>query len=153
MLNNYELIWRVIISHWKEGDICHYSSVRETLLNFIGHSVLLRRIISQDRTYICLTLSMHNIHSIGSNIRLFWSSLKWGKSDRSHICPAGPTVRWIWQTLLQWWFVYPDTFVPGWYFRINEFSGLLNRPLVQTWKSVPNFLSRLARFPDYRSPD
>ena len=33
---------------------------------------------------------------------------------------------------IQWWFVYPDTFVPSWYFRINEISGLLNRPLVQT---------------------
>ena len=30
--------------------------------------------------------------------------------------------------LLQWWFVNPDTFVPGRYFLINEFSGLLNRP-------------------------
>ena len=31
--------------------------------------------------------------------RTFWSGWKWGKSDRSHICPSGPTVRWIWQTL------------------------------------------------------
>ena len=42
---------------------------------------------------------------------------------------------------IQWWFVYQDTFVPGRYFRINKFSGLLNRPLVRTWKSVPHFLS------------
>ena len=34
---------------------------------------------------------------------------------------------------LQWWFVYPDTFVPSQYFRINEFSGLLNRPFILTW--------------------
>ena len=50
---------------------------------------------------------------------------------------------------VQWWFVYPDTFVPGRYFRINEFSSLLNRPLVRTGKSVPtlfvwtNKISRL----------
>ena len=54
---------------------------------------------------------------------------------------------------IQWWFVYLDTFVSGRYFRINEFSGLLNRPFVQTWKSVPTIFSGLARFPDYRSPD
>ena len=30
--------------------------------------------------------------------------------------------------VLQWWFVNPDTFVPARNFRINEFSGLLNRP-------------------------
>ena len=36
---------------------------------------------------------------------------------------------------IQWWFVDPDTFVPGRYFRINEFTGFMNRPLVQTWKS------------------
>ena len=56
-------------------------------------------------------------------------------------------------TSVQWWFVYPDTFVPGRYFRINEFSGLLSRLLVWKWKSVPALLSGLARFPDYRSPD
>ena len=44
--------------------------------------------------------------------------------------------------LIQWWFVYPDTFVPCRYFRINEFSGLLNRPLVRTWKSVPTLFVR-----------
>ena len=54
---------------------------------------------------------------------------------------------------VQWWFVNPDTFVPCWYFRINEFSGLLNRLLVQKWKSFPTLLTGLARFPDYRSPD
>ena len=52
---------------------------------------------------------------------------------------------------VQWWFVYPDTFAPGLYFWIKEW--LLNRPLVRTWKSVPTFFSRLARFRDYRSPD
>ena len=44
-------------------------------------------------------------------------------------------------------------FVPVWYFRINEFSGLLNRPLGGTWKLVPTLLFGLARFPDYRSPN
>ena len=43
---------------------------------------------------------------------------------------------------IQWWLVYPDTFVPGRYVRINEFSGLLNRPLVRTWKSVPTLFVR-----------
>ena len=44
--------------------------------------------------------------------------------------------------LVQWWFVYPNTFVPGQYFWINEFSGLLNRPIVRTWKSVPTLYVR-----------
>ena len=43
----------------------------------------------------------------------------------------------IWDFELQWWFFKPDTFVPGQYFRIYEFSRLLNRPLVWMWKSVP----------------
>ena len=43
---------------------------------------------------------------------------------------------------IQWWFVYPGTFVPGRYFRINKFSGLLNRPLVRTWTSVPTLFVR-----------
>ena len=38
---------------------------------------------------------------------------------------------------IQWWLVNPGTFVPGRNFRINEFSGLLNRPTVQKRKSVP----------------
>ena len=44
--------------------------------------------------------------------------------------------------LIQWWFVYPDTFVPGRYFRINEFSELLSWPLVRTWKSVATLFVR-----------
>ena len=43
---------------------------------------------------------------------------------------------------LQWRFIYPDTFVPGRSFRINEFSGLLNHPLVRTWKLVPSLFVR-----------
>ena len=43
---------------------------------------------------------------------------------------------------VQWWFVKPDMFVPGWYFHINEFSELLNRPLVRMWKSVPALFVR-----------
>ena len=46
------------------------------------------------------------------------------------------------QEYLQWWWVNADTFVPGQYFWINEFSGLLNRPLVLTWKSVPSLFVR-----------
>ena len=61
--------------------------------------------------------------------------------------------KWITLTWIQWWFVNLDTFVPGWYFRINEFSGLLKRPSVQKRKSVPAFFGWLARFLDYRSPD
>ena len=38
---------------------------------------------------------------------------------------------------IQWWFVNPDTFVPGRYVRSNKFSGLLNRPSVQERKSGP----------------
>ena len=43
----------------------------------------------------------------------------------------------LFQNVIQWWIIYPDTFVPGRYFRINKFSGLLNCPLVRTWKWVP----------------
>ena len=34
----------------------------------------------------------------------------------------------LFHCFIQWWFVNPDTFVPAGNFRINEFSGLLNRP-------------------------
>ena len=46
---------------------------------------------------------------------------------------------WLHWTGILWCFVYPDKFIPSWYFRINE---LLNRPLVQTWKSVPTLFVR-----------
>ena len=39
--------------------------------------------------------------------------------------------------VLQWWFMYPVTFVSGQYFWIYKFYGLLNRPLVRTWELVP----------------
>ena len=45
---------------------------------------------------------------------------------------------------IQWWFVNPDTFVPGRYFRINEFSGLLNRPSAQEQRSVPALFVRIS---------
>ena len=45
---------------------------------------------------------------------------------------------------VQWWFVKPDMFVPGRYFRINKFSGLLNCPLVRTRKSVPALFVRIS---------
>ena len=46
---------------------------------------------------------------------------------------------------VQWWFVNQDTFVPGRYFRINEFSELLNHPSVQKKKSVPAFFVRISK--------
>ena len=54
--------------------------------------------------------------------------------------------------VLQWWFVYPDTFVPGRYFRIKEFSGLLNRRLVLTWKSVPTLFVRTSEISGLSEP-
>ena len=53
---------------------------------------------------------------------------------------------------IQWWFFYLDTFVPGLYFRINEFSGLLNHPLVRTWKSVPTFFVRTSEISGLSEP-
>ena len=52
---------------------------------------------------------------------------------------------------IQWWFV-PDTFVPRRYFRINEFSGLLNRPLVQTWKLAPTLLVQTSKISGLSEP-
>ena len=56
------------------------------------------------------------------------------------------------RTDVQWWFVYPDTFVPGRYFWINELSGLLNRPLVRTWKSVPTLFVRTSEISGLSEP-
>ena len=53
---------------------------------------------------------------------------------------------------VQWWFVYPDMFVPGRYFRINKFSGLLNCPLVRTWKSVPTLFVRTSEISGLSEP-
>ena len=53
---------------------------------------------------------------------------------------------------IQWWFVYPDTFVPGQYFRIEEFSGLLNSPLAQTWKLVPTLFVRTSKISGLSEP-
>ena len=55
--------------------------------------------------------------------------------------------------LLQWWFVNPDTFV------LVDISGLTS--FLDYWythqsgkgNQFPHFLSGLARFPDYQSPD
>ena len=58
-------------------------------------------------------------------------------NNRCHIQPdTQSTVHKVCFISAQWWFVYPDTFVPGRYFQIKKFSGLLNRQLVQMWKSV-----------------
>ena len=46
----------------------------------------------------------------------------------------------------------PDTFVPGQYFRINEFSGVLNRPLVRTQKFVPAFFVRTSEISGLSEP-
>ena len=53
---------------------------------------------------------------------------------------------------LQWWFVYPDKFVPSGYFRINGFSKLLNRQLVGTWKSVPTVFVRTSEISGLSEP-
>ena len=53
---------------------------------------------------------------------------------------------------IQWWFVNPDTFVPSWYFRINKFSGLLNRPSVQKRKSVPALIVRISEISGLSEP-
>ena len=53
---------------------------------------------------------------------------------------------------IQWCIVYPDTFVPGQNFRINKFSRLLNRPLVQTWKSVPTLFVRISEISGLSDP-
>ena len=44
------------------------------------------------------------------------------------------------------------TFVPGQYFRINKFSGLLNRQLVLTWKSVPTLFVRISKISGLSEP-
>ena len=53
---------------------------------------------------------------------------------------------------VQWWFINPDTFVPGRYFRINEFSGLLNRPSVQKRKLVPALFVRISEISGLSEP-
>ena len=63
--------------------------------------------------------------------------------------------RFLWNFIrnrIQWWFVYPDAFIPGWYFRINEFSGLLDRQLVCTWKSVPALFVRTCEISGLSEP-
>ena len=53
---------------------------------------------------------------------------------------------------IQWWFVNRDTFVPGRYFRINQFSGLMNRPSVQERKSVPGLFVRISEISGLSEP-
>ena len=45
-----------------------------------------------------------------------------------------------------------DTFVPSRYFRINEFSGLLNCPSVQKQKSVPALFVRISEISRLSEP-
>ena len=56
------------------------------------------------------------------------------------------------KTFVQWWIVNPDTFVSGRNFRINEFSGLLNRPSVQKRKSVPALFVRISEISGLSEP-
>ena len=66
-------LWVVLVhppGNFWQGVLPIYS-VRETLWNFIGHSVLLGESFHRDWTSICLTLSIHNIHSIWNNIGQF----------------------------------------------------------------------------------
>ena len=64
-----------------------------------------------------------------------------------------PVIRvWIFNMCIQWWFINPDTFVPGRYFRINEFSGLLKRPSVQKSKSVPALFVRISEISGLSEP-
>ena len=55
-------------------------------------------------------------------------------------------------SIIQWWFVNLDTFVPGRFFRINEFSGLLNRPSVQKRKSVPALFVQISEISGLSEP-
>ena len=53
---------------------------------------------------------------------------------------------------VQWWFVNPDTFVPGQYFRIKEFSALLIRPSVQKRKLVLERFVRISEISGLLEP-
>ena len=53
---------------------------------------------------------------------------------------------------VQWWLVYPDTFVLSRYFQINEISRWLNRPLVRTWNSVPTLFVRISKISGLSEP-
>ena len=93
---------------------------------------------------------------------LFWlrsygqglSFLKVGQTSRSK--SLGQKFWYSWKGLctrnVQWWFVNPDTFVPGIYFRINEFSRLLKRPSVQKRKSVPALFVRISEISGLSEP-
>ena len=70
------------------------------------------------------------------------TEIRWVINIYRRISVFAKKIKWMESSCIQWWFVYPDTFVPGRYFRINKFSGLLNRPLVWTWKSVPTLFVR-----------
>ena len=106
-----------------------YICLQETLRQHLGH-----------QRYLNLTRSLGTLHVIS---RIFLHQ----KCCTTKIGPHFIRSRDKWRSArfgihIQWWFVYPDTFVPCRYFRINEFSGLLNRPLVRTWKSVPTLFVR-----------
>ena len=53
---------------------------------------------------------------------------------------------------VKWWFVNPDTFLSSRYFRINKFSGLLNRPSVQERKSVTTLFVRISEISGLSEP-
>ena len=81
-----------------------------------------------------------------SNAQLPENTTRYITRDLSKLC-GGYTVKQV-----QWWFVNPGTFVPGQYFRINEFSGLLNRPSVQERKSVPALFVRISEISGLSEP-
>ena len=82
-------------------------------------------------------------------VALFWKSIK----RKNKMC--------LWNTMPlggnKVWKIYSDdslirTFVPSWYFPINEFSWLLNRPSVQKWKSVPALFVRISEISGLSEP-
>ena len=91
----------------------------------------------------CVTFCISQLHKIAKgwylNIQNKWAApSEKGAYGVSNIMRANDVL-----DVIQWWFVNPDTLVPGWYFRINKFSGLLNHPSVQKRKSVPSLFVRI----------
>ena len=115
--------------------ICQYSTFVCFLRNL---QCRLSRTVSSYSIKEQLCLSDYTVTS-----ELFYNdlALKSGIDALLHLSIT-KALKLLWKRI-QWWFVYPDTFVPVPYFRINEFSGLLNRPSVRTWKSVPTLFEQI----------
>ena len=82
-----------------------------------------------------------------------------------HVCLMGCILSWMFWHYIHYFnehanllnvntvmFVKPDTFVPSQYFRVNQFSWLLNRPLVWTRKSVPALFVRTSEISGLSEP-